>query len=155
LEDKGRASETIIKRLEWELTQMQDKLARKDEETVGKEEFEEKVLTNLKELVNPYLYKLKKSKLNEKQTEYLHIMESNLNQIVSPFSRKLTSNFSNLTHTEVQVANLVMQGKATKEIGEVLNVSGRTIDTHRRRIRNKLGLANKKVNLRSHLLSIQ
>jgi len=47
-----------------------------------------------------------------------------------------------------------VDGKTAKEIGEMLNVSVRTIEFHKKGIRSKLGLKNKKVNLRSHLLSM-
>jgi DNA-binding CsgD family transcriptional regulator len=35
-----------------------------------------------------------------------------------------------------------------------LNLSRRTIDTHRHNIRKKMGLLNKGVNLRAHLLNL-
>ncbi|MEN6318148.1 MAG: LuxR C-terminal-related transcriptional regulator [Syntrophaceae bacterium] len=46
-------------------------------------------------------------------------------------------------------------GRTTKEIAELLGVAPSAIDSHRNNIRIKLGLNNKKVNLRSHLLSLR
>ncbi|MBW1829909.1 MAG: helix-turn-helix transcriptional regulator, partial [Deltaproteobacteria bacterium] len=82
------------------------------------------------------------------------ILESNLKDIVSPFARELTRNYLKFTPTEIQVANLVKQGKTTKEIADLMNVSGKTIESHRKNIRKKLGIKNKKENLQTHLLNI-
>ncbi|MBW2174944.1 MAG: PAS domain S-box protein, partial [Deltaproteobacteria bacterium] len=46
-------------------------------------DFEEKVLSNVKELVTPYIGKLKKTRLDTRQTTYVRILESNLSDIVS------------------------------------------------------------------------
>lgn len=119
-----------------------------------KKELEEKVLSNVKELIFPYVRKLKKSRLKDNQTTYLSIIESNLDNIVAPLLRRLSSKYSDLTPSEIQVANFVKEGKTTKEIAELLNSSIRAIEFHRSNLRKKLGLANKKTNLRSHLLSL-
>jgi len=102
----------------------------------------------------PYLERLEKTGLNASQKTYVGILESNLNDIISPFLRTLSSTYLNISPTEIQVANLVKQGKTTKEIAESLNSSTRAIEFHRDNLRNKLGLKNKKANLRSYLLSL-
>ncbi|MBP6939886.1 MAG: helix-turn-helix transcriptional regulator, partial [Deltaproteobacteria bacterium] len=84
----------------------------------------------------------------------LEILESNLNDIVSPFLKKLSSQYLNLTPTEIQVANLIREGKSTKEIAEVLTISERAIEFHRNNIRDKLGLKKSKTNLRSYLMTL-
>ena len=127
-------------------------LKRREED---KTELEEKVLFNVRELIAPYLEKLIRSGLDERQKAYAGILQSNLNDIISPFSHRLSSGYLNLTPAEMQVANLVKHGKTTKEIAEVLNLSGKTIEVHRKNIRRKIGIKNEKANLRTHLLSIQ
>jgi len=127
-------------------------LERRDKD---KTEIEEKVLFNVKELVVPFLERLKKSQLDPKQLSYIDILETNLSNIISPFSHTLSTKYLSLTPTEIHVANLIKEGKTTKEIGEVMVLSPRTIETHRKNMRRKLGLEKKKGNLRSRLLTLQ
>jgi DNA-binding CsgD family transcriptional regulator len=111
-------------------------------------------LTNVKELVEPYFEKIKKTKLDDHQEVFLSIIESNLKEIISPFTRKMSMKYLNLTPTEIRIANLIRHGSSSKKIAELQNVSPRTIDTHRKNIRRKIGLQGQSGNLRSHLLSL-
>ena len=97
---------------------------------------------------------MKKSGLNTKQINYLTIIESSLNDITAPFGHKLSSKYFGLTPAEVETAYLVKEGKTTKEIAQLLNVSPLTIESRRKAIRTKLGIHNRKVNLRSRLLAL-
>ncbi|MFC1817280.1 LuxR C-terminal-related transcriptional regulator, partial [Thermodesulfobacteriota bacterium] len=126
-------------------------LKRRDADKI---EFEEKVLSNVNELIKPYLEKLKKIETNDKKKSYISILESNINDIVAPFAHALSSKLLRLTPTEIQVTNLVKQGKTTKEIAEIMNLAKSTIDFHRDNIRQKIGIKNKKTNLRTYLLSV-
>jgi PAS domain S-box-containing protein len=119
-----------------------------------KTELEEKVFLNVRELVMPQVEKLKKAISDARQKAYLGVLESNLNEIISPFAHRLSSKYSSLTPTEIQMAFLIRDGKTTKEIAELLNLSGRTVESHRQSIRMKMGIRNRKANLRSHLLSM-
>ena len=125
-------------------------LQRLDED---KKVLEEKVMLNMRQLIEPYLDKLKRSRLNKQQRNLLDILESNLARIVSPFARSFSSSFMKLTPTEIQVANLIRLGKTTKEIADLMNLSIKTIQFHRENIRTKIGIKNKKINLRTYLLS--
>ena len=127
-------------------------LQRRDEDKV---EFEERILFNVKELIEPYFAKIRRTRINENQNALLEILESNMLDIISPFARRMSSKFLSLTPREIQIANLIKQGKTTKDIAGVMGVSNRTVDTHRKNLRVKLGIGKKRANLRTHLLSIQ
>jgi PAS domain S-box-containing protein len=150
---KARENELQVKtsNLKEANTALKVLLNKRDED---RKELEEKVLLNLKWMVLPYLEKMKKSGLDERQEAYANILVSLLSDIISPFTYKLSTQHLNLTPTEIQVAHLVKDGKTTKEVAELLNSSTRAVEFHRENIRKKLGLNNKKINLTSYLLSL-
>jgi DNA-binding NarL/FixJ family response regulator len=47
-----------------------------------------------------------------------------------------------LSSREREVLQLIAEGKSTKEVAFTLNISGKTIETHRRQIMQKLKLSN-------------
>lgn len=115
----------------------------------------ENILSNVKQLIIPYLNRLKGGPLNRDQMILLGTLESNLNGITSPLVGKLSSSFLRLTPMEIRIAHLVKEGLMNKEIAELLGTSLNTISSHRHSIRGKLGLKNKGMNLRSYLLSLE
>lgn len=119
-----------------------------------KKELGEVVTSNVRELVGPYLERLKKGRLAGGQKALVDILESNLNNIIAPFASHLSARLGNLTPTEIRVANLVREGRTNKEIAELLLLSKNTILFHRHNIRTKLGLRKSKKNLRSHLIGV-
>ncbi|MBL0715405.1 MAG: GAF domain-containing protein [Desulfosarcina sp.] len=151
LEERGAELEQKSHDLKEMNTALRVLIKKKDED---REAIEQKILLNLNELVTPYLEKLAASRLNKQQCLYLDILSSHLEEIISPFTKRLYSPHFGLTATEIQVASLVKQGKRTKEIADLMNVSHKTVEVHRKHIRRKLGLNQSKANLRTHLLSL-
>lgn len=119
-----------------------------------KTELEKKVLSNIKDLVFPYVEKLKRAPLKQREKTLVEIIDAHLKDVISP----LLQNFANagilLTPQEMQVASLVKDGKTSKEIADILNVSETTVSFHRKNLRVKFGLTHQRKNLRSYLLSI-
>jgi DNA-binding CsgD family transcriptional regulator len=149
---KERTVELINKtqRLEELNTALKVLLQQRNED---RKEVEQTYVSNIQNLVLPYVKKLKETNLDENQKSYLGIMESYVDKIVSPFLIKLQQ--FNLTPREAQVASLVKEGKSTKEIAKIMMVSTGTIDIFRKNIRKKVGLTNVKSNLQSKLKSLE
>jgi DNA-binding CsgD family transcriptional regulator len=119
-----------------------------------KSDMENKILTNVKSFVLPYIKKLKESRLSEKDRTLVQILDDQLKDIISPLIQRLSNAHVLLTPQEMQVATLVKDGRTTSEIAQVLFVSEATVSFHRKNLRVKLGLKNKQTNLRSFLLSM-
>ena len=151
VKERTKELEIKTKSLEEINTAMKVLLKKREED---KTNLEDNVLTNVKGLVEPFIQKIKKTRLDDRQRAMLNIIESNLNEIISPFSRKMSKQYLNLTPREIQIANLIKHGNSSKKIAEILNLSPRTVETHRKNIRSKVGLEGKRSNLGSHLLSI-
>jgi DNA-binding NarL/FixJ family response regulator len=110
------------------------------------------MLSNVKQLIEPYLHNLKQTSLSSRQANLLDIIETNLTEVISPFARDFTAIKYKLTPKEIQIANFIKQGRTNKEIAEIMNLSVRTIEFHRAKIRQKFGLKSGKDNLQAHLL---
>lgn len=120
-----------------------------------KDDIEEKIFANYQLVLTPVIHDLEKTLTLEKQQDMMTILKTDLHNILSPFSRKLSDKMINLTPREIHVANLIKSGKSNKEMAQILNCSFNTIARHRDNIRKKTGLKNKKTNLRSFLLTLQ
>ncbi|MFH1934390.1 MAG: PAS domain S-box protein [Pseudomonadota bacterium] len=151
LQEKEQKLERQTQRLEEVNTALKVLLEHREEE---KKKSEENILSNVQKLIFPYIEKLENSRLDDKNKTYVDIIRSNLKELISPFANTLSSKYVILTPTEIQVADLIKHGRTSKEIASLLNVSPKAISFHRGNIRTKLGLVNKKINLRSHLQSL-
>jgi DNA-binding CsgD family transcriptional regulator len=139
------------KNLEESNTALKVLLKQREEDRV---EMENRILRNIKDLISPYVDKLKDKNLKSDQRTLIDIIDSNLKDITSPLLQRLTTVKIILTPQEIQVAALVKEGKSSKEIADVLNVSSTTISFHRKNLRKKFGLDNTRKNLRAYLLSM-
>jgi PAS domain S-box-containing protein len=126
-------------------------LRQRDED---RKELEDAIATNIENLIIPCIKRLKMSPLSSTQTALMEVLESHLRELTSKFLKNIAVDYRVLTPTEMRIAVLVREGKTTKEIADLLCISEKTASFHRDNIRTKLGLRGKKINLRSHLLSL-
>jgi DNA-binding CsgD family transcriptional regulator len=64
-----------------------------------------------------------------------------LDKVSQEFAGRLTEKHPDLSVTELKICSLASINLSTKEIAALLNTSVRTVETHRYRIRRKLGLS--------------
>ncbi len=122
-------------------------------ERLGQERagMEESVALTVRRLVSPALERLKQTRLSPGQLGHLQVLEAAVGELAGRSITTLAGAQANLTPAEAQVALLIRDGRASKEIAAVLGISEHTVAAHRKSIRAKLGLAGKPVNLAAHL----
>lgn len=96
--------------------------------------------TNVKNLIKPYLEEIKNTKLDHRQRSLLSILESNIREIGSCATRRMSEENLCLTLAEIRIFNLIEQGYTSKEISKILDISSRTVETHRKNIQKKSAL---------------
>lgn len=139
LEEKNIALKEILGQLELEKREIRDKLA-----------------SNIDKFVFPALKKMRKKVLSEDHSGlkgYLNTLERSLHEVADPLSAQLASKLKRLTQKELEICNLLRGGLTSKEIATMLEISPATVETHRVRIRRKLKIQDRTVNLISYLQS--
>jgi PAS domain S-box-containing protein len=117
----------------------------------AKNKIKEDIAINVNETVLPILEKLK---IKGASSKYIDLLHRHLEKLASSYGRKLTQKSTKLTYREIEICNIIKSGITTKEVSDLLNVSPQTIERHRKNIRKKLAISNKKVNLTSYLQSL-
>jgi DNA-binding CsgD family transcriptional regulator len=117
-----------------------------------KQEIYRDIKMNVDKILMPILNALA-LQLPASQKNYIEMLQTSLDEITSPFISKLSLSYSSMTPTEIAICNMIRAGMRTKEIAEMRSVSEATINRHREKIRRKLDITNKDVNLASFLQS--
>lgn len=115
---------------------------------VEKRRIKDDIETNINIVVSPILEKLK---IEKAAAKYVNMLKYHLGRLTSSFGSKITKKSFKLTPREIEVCNMVKGGLTSKDISYLLNISYRTIEKHRKNIRHKLGISNKRINLTSFL----
>ena len=97
--------------------------------------------------------KLQETTLSKEQINYITKIESRIQQVAF-IGEKTPITSRSFTPVELTMIALIKKGCSTDHIAKQLKISHRTVETHRRNIRKKLGITNTKENLRTHLLTM-
>jgi len=110
----------------------------------------EQVHTNVERFISPLLSQIRMWCPPERE-KYLTMLEENLQEITSSFGKHISHKMLHLTQKEVEICNMIRKSLTSKEIARLQNVSPRTIETHRNRIRKKLEIDDPAINLATYL----
>jgi PAS domain S-box-containing protein len=115
---------------------------------VEKRKIKNDIETNINTVVSPILKKLE---IERAPLKYVDLLQYHLKKLTSSFGSKITEKNLKLTPREIEICNMIKGGLTSKDISNLLSISYRTVEKHRRNIRQKIGISNKNINLTSFL----
>ncbi len=149
LQETNRQLTLERKALQESNTTLRTVLAQIEEE---KQKIHRDIKMNVEKILMPILHALA-LQLPPIQRKYVDMLQTNLEEITSPFISQLSITYHSMTPTEIAICNMIRNGMHTKEIAETRGVSEATINRHREKIRRKLKITNQDVNLATFLQS--
>ena len=115
---------------------------------VEKRKIKDDIETNINIVVSPILKKLV---IEKNSLKYVNLLQYHLKKLTSSFGSEITKKSLKLTPREIEICNMLKGGLTSKDISNSLSISYRTVEKHRRNIRQKIGISNKDINLTSFL----
>lgn len=151
-----KQSEEILKESESKLREQKLALEQKNiafREIIAQIELEKKrikddIETNVSMVLSPILEMLKRDNATQR---YANLIQHHLEELISSYGSKIKEESFKLTPREIEVCNLIKGALSNKDISHTLNISYQTVEGHRKKIRQKLGISNKHINLTSFL----
>jgi len=115
---------------------------------IEKRKIKNDIETNINVVVSPILKKLA---IDKDPLKYVDLLQYHLRKLTSSFGSKITEKNLKLTPREIEICKMIKGGLTSKDISNLLSISFRTVEKHRRNIRKKIGISNKNINLSSFL----
>jgi DNA-binding NarL/FixJ family response regulator len=125
-------------------------LKRRDQEHI---EIRREIAAKTKELVLPLLKKAQ-NQVTGSAKKYMETAQANLLDAFSTHRHDDILINAKLAPRELQVVHYIRQGKSSKEIADLLDLTVSTIESYRENIRKKLRIINKKINLKKFITSL-
>lgn len=114
-------------------------------------DFQKSVGDTIQKALLPALAPVRKESSKSVRNAYLDIVEDQLVKLARGGGREDRALLLKMTPSEMKICRFIQAGASTKEIADTLNLSMETVQTHRRNIRRKLNLQNRRVNLATFL----
>jgi PAS domain S-box-containing protein len=136
LTEKNIALKEVLSQIESEKTQIRQQMQ-----------------ANADKIILP-LVRTIKSKADENLTTYISLLEDCLADVAAPFISQLENGCATLSPREVEICNMIKSGLSTKEIAQAFATSVHTVHNQRKKIRLKLKLDKRSINLQAYLQSL-
>lgn len=148
--------EKALRRTEEGLLRQKSELAKKNialQEIIAqigmeKDKLRNEIRANIEKFIFPILEKMNQDNVD---AGYTGLIRHHLEYLASSFGIKISQGSQKLTPRETEICGMVRAALSNKDIATLLNISVQTVEWHRKRIRQKLGLANQGINLSSYL----
>ncbi len=118
-----------------------------------RKELERTIAQKVETVLLPTLEKIESASSAPVRNEFLSLVRHQLVNLASSGSLERDAGLLRLTPTEMKICLFIQAGSKTKDIAEAMNLSMDTVQTHRKSIRNKLGLKGRDINLYTFLMS--
>ena len=115
---------------------------------IEKNSIKNEITSNVYEILLPILQKLK---IKKGKSKYMDLLEYHLKETISSFGSKISDRHIKLTPREIEICSMIKGNLTSKEIAGLLNLSYQTIEKHRKNIRKKLKVPDKKIKLTAFL----
>lgn len=117
-----------------------------------KANYRHELAANVENLLRPVIARLADAAGRLSPTE-VETLRNRLDKIIKDDIDQFQNNLAKLTPRELDICELIQEGRTSKEIAEELGLSPETIHKHRQAIRRKLQIDHRGINLSSYLRS--
>ncbi|MBD3322156.1 MAG: PAS domain S-box protein, partial [Chitinivibrionales bacterium] len=117
MQDKNAALREVMARLEEEKTRLK-----------------EQVHSNVRKIILPILSRTRLRAPGD-LGNYLDLLENSLSEITSSYGTRISELMLRLTPRETELCTMIRNGLSSKDIARMTNISPRTVEVHRNRIR--------------------
>jgi PAS domain S-box-containing protein len=156
LKDKERSLSDMYDELIQKKREVDEKNITLHEVLAHKQEVADKSLTyaqhSIEQLFMPVLTKAEAFIKDERVRHLFRELRQKIDEYKDTSSIGKVSYKKNLSRREAEICALIQKGHKGQEIAKILSISFKTLETHRKNIRKKLGLTRSQTNLRSFLM---
>jgi len=117
-----------------------------------KRSLEERIVSNFQIAIEPIVGQLKAMNMPPSQQYLLETLDFGIKHITSYYGINVAKMGGGLTPRELEICQMILHGRNSREIAETLGVAYQTVIVHRKNIRKKFGIKKTKHNLATFVM---